>query len=133
MSGPSGMQTATFDGEPAGPRIYATSRRMAERDLAGRLARHHDGRMRARIRAAPPDPRNWHPDTTAETPKLMSGLHAPGALTGFGMTDKTTANIIFAHAAPVGRAITGCMPAAASGVRAPVAAVGSLRPQGSCP
>ena len=135
IAGPLGIQITTFDGEPAGPQIYAISQRMAEHDLAGRLAE-ASGQLDAgsqldrAVRSL-----ELGLDMMVEMLKLMSGLYAFEVLAIFGIPDEITAIIIFVYAVLVGRAIIGYMPAIASGVQALVSAgravfgaVGSLRP-----
>lgn len=135
VAGPLGIQIMTPDGEPAGPQIHAISQRMAEHDLAGRLAEasaeldvgsHLDRAARSLELGI---------DMTVEVLKLMAGLYAFDVLTVFGVPPEITAIIIFVYVVLVGRAIIGYMPAIASGVQALAAAgravfgvVGSVRP-----
>lgn len=135
IAGPLGVELQTFDGQPAGPQIYAISQRMAEHDLAGRLAE-ASGELDAgsqldrAVRSL-----ELGMDMTVEMLKLMAGLYAFDVLTIFGVPSEVTAIIIFVYAVLVGRAIIGYMPAIAAGVQALVAvgravfgAVGYLRP-----
>lgn len=135
IAGPLGIQIMTFDGEPAGPQIYAIAQRMAEHDMTGHLAE-ASGELDAgsQIDRATKS-LELGMDMTVEMLKLLTGLYAFDVLTVFGIPYEITVIIIFVYAVLVCRAIIGYMPAIASGVHALVAAgravfgaIGSLRP-----
>lgn len=129
VAGPLGVQLVAADGvTPAGPQISVIAAKMAEHDLAGKLAEAQAGLSAEEWWTRAVTAMELGVDMAAELFKLMAGLYVFEILTIFGIPAEITAIVQTVYAILLARAIIGYLPAISKAVQAAALSVRALRP-----
>ena len=127
IAGPLGVQMMAADGTPAGPQLSVITAKMAEHDLAGRLAGAEGGLSADEWWTRAVTAVELGVDMTVELFKLLMGLYIFDVLTIFGIPAEITSIIQTAYIILLARAIIGHLPAISQAVQAVGAVAHTVR------
>lgn len=118
IAGPLGIQLVGFDGQPAGPQISFITAKMAEHDMAGRLAEAQGGLSADEWWTRAATTMELGMDMAVELFKMLMGLYVFDVLTVFGIPWEITAIIQTTYTILLARSILGHLPAVTGAVSA---------------
>lgn len=118
IAGPLGVQLMAADGTPAGPQLSVISQKMAEHDLAGRLAEAQDGLSAGEWWTRVATTIELGMDMAVELFKMLMGLYVFDVLTIFGIPGEIAAIIQTVYTILLARSMLGHLPAVTGAVTA---------------